>query len=133
MSGVLGRLKYYLFGVGLGVIAVYFMFGNRDFQCSYFPNSRVLKDLRSKELVFTDQAACEKACLALDSNDVQQFLVAGIVSFDNSQPRKEPCGEYELLTKLPDEREIRARFMNCDSTTTVLWYREEGTDCGCDR
>ena len=63
---------------------------------------------------------------------VQQFLVAGIVSFDNSEPRKEPCGEYELLTKLPDEREIRARFMNCDSTTTVLSFHEEGTDCGCD-
>lgn len=132
MSGVLGRLKYYLIGVILGVIAVYFMFGNRDFQCSYFPNDRVLNDLRSKELVFSETAECTKTCLKLDSNDVHQILVAGAVSFNESEPRKEPCGEYELVTKLPDDREIRARFLNCDSTATVLWFKKEGTDCGCE-
>ena len=94
MSGVLGRLKYYLIGVGLGVVAVYFMFGNRDFQCSYFPNDRVLNDLRSKEMVFSDQAACAQACLALDSNDIDHLLTAGQVDFEaylpwwtRSQPR----------------------------------------------
>lgn len=131
MAGVLHRLKYYLIGVGLGIVAVYFMFGKRDFQCSYFPNQRVLNELQGKPLSFTEIAQCQRDCLALDSNDINQFFASADVLFKASDPRKEPCGEYELLVRLPDERDIRARFENCDSTATVLWFKEEHTECDC--
>lgn len=131
MSTFLGRLKYYLIGVGLGVIIVYFMFGNRDFQCSYMPNARVLKDIRSKQFFYSDLATCQKDCLGLDSLDIRQLLVAGAIEFSESEPRKEPCGEYELILRLEDMREIHARIENCDSTATLLSIKEKSTDCQC--
>ena len=108
------------------------MFGKRDIRCSYFPNSRVLNDLRQKELVFSPLANCQKECLGLDSLDVKQLFLAGSILFDESDARKEPCGEYQIVTQLPDEREINYRVQNCDSTVTMIYLKHEGTPCGCD-
>ncbi len=131
MSGIFHRLKYYLIGVTFGVVFVYFLFGDRDFQCSYFPNSRVLKDLNAKDIVYSATANCQIDCLQLDSLALKQIFVAGSINFSNSEPRKEPCGEYEIVTRLPDLREILARVKNCDSTVTVLSVLHEETTCDC--
>jgi hypothetical protein len=133
MSGIGKRLMYFLIGVALGSLVVYYMVQQRtDIRCSYFPNARVLQSLRSKPLVFSDLAACQQACLNLDSNDVNMLFVAGAVIFDKSEPRKKPCGEYALVVKLPDEREISALAQNCDSTVTLLSLVHEGNPCNCD-
>ena len=133
MAGIGRRIRYYLIGVVLGTFVVYFMFGNRtDIRCDYLPNARVLKNLRSKELKFSATATCQRECLRLDSLDVNQLLAAGAIIFSESEPRKEPCGEYQIITRLPDEREIVARVQNCDSTVTMLTLQHEGTECTCD-
>lgn len=132
MSGIGKRVSYYLIGVVLGSFVVYFMFGSRsDIGCDYFPNARVLKNLRIKPLVMSDLANCQKDCLALDSTDVQMLFAAGAVVFDESEPRKKPCGEYKLKVRLPDEREIVGLAQNCDSTVTLLSLVHEGTTCNC--
>jgi len=111
---------------------VYFIFGKRDIRCTYFPNSRVLNDLRQKELVFSPTALCQKACLELDSLDIKQLFAAGTIDFGASEARKKPCGEYTVITRLPDMREIHARLQNCDSTVTMLFLKHEETSCACD-
>ncbi len=132
MAGFGRRLRYYLIGVVLGTLVVYAMFGNRsDIRCDYFPNARVLKNLRTKPMVMSDMAECQKACLELDSLDIKQIFAAGAVGFSESEPRKEPCGEYQLTTRLPDEREIVARVQNCDSTVVMLSLTHNGTECSC--
>ena len=132
MSTFWKRLRFFGIGVAIGLVLVYFMFGKRDIRCSYFPNSRVLNDLRQKELVFSPTALCQKECLALDSLDIKQLFAAGSIQFDESEPRKEPCGEYELITRLPDMREIHYRVQNCDSTVTMIYLKHEETSCACD-
>ncbi len=133
MSGIGKRLGFFSIGLVLGSLVVYFMVSKRtDISCNYFPNARVLKDLRTKPLVFSDLAACQKACLALDSNDVKMLFAAGAVIFSESQPRKKPCGEYKLIVRLPDEREIVGLAQNCDSTVTLLSLAHEGTACECE-
>ena len=133
MTGFWKRFRYYFIGVVLGSFVVYFMFGNRtDLRCDYLPNARVLKNLRSKELKYSPVAACQKDCLQLDSLDIKQLFAAGAVSFKDSEPRKKPCGEYKLVIRLPDMREIAARVENCDSTVTLLSLVHEETACACD-
>jgi hypothetical protein len=133
MSGIGKRLMYFLIGVTLGTLVVFYMVQQRtDIRCNYLPNSRVLNDLRQKNLLYSDVAACQKACLQLDTNDVHLIFAAGAVIFDESQPRKKPCGEYKIVVRLPDEREISALAQNCDSTVTLLSLVHEGTECGCD-
>ncbi|MDX5405158.1 MAG: DUF4258 domain-containing protein [Bacteroidota bacterium] len=126
------RLFYYLLGVGLGVIMVYFLFGDRDIQCSYFPNERVLNDLRQKEISYSGQAACVVDCLELDSIDMAGIFSMGKVNFDDSQPRIEPCGMYVVESGDP-ELELKAILLNCDSTVEVQWLQGVSADvCDCD-
>jgi len=133
MSGLGKRIRYYLIGVILGTLVVYFMFGSRtDIGCDYFPNARVLKNLRTKPLVISDVADCQKSCLNLDSTDIKMLFAAGVVNFSESEPRKKPCGEYKLTVRLPDEREIVGMAQNCDSTVTLLSLVHTGTTCDCD-
>jgi hypothetical protein len=42
------RFAYYLVGLVIGCLAL--VFSGKDTRCSYFPNSRVLNDLRNKPL-----------------------------------------------------------------------------------
>lgn len=132
MQNIVKRLGYYGIGVAMGIVFVYFLFGDRDIQCSYFPNSRVLKNLRSKPLQYTDVAACQRNCMQLDSVAIAHIFAAGSVDFSESNARKEPCGEYQITTRLPDQREIAAWVENCDSTVTILNLQEvEGKSCPC--
>lgn len=133
MKGIGKRIQYYLIGVILGCLAVYAIFGNRsDIGCDYFPNARVMKNIRTKALVYSDLAKCQQECLKLDSLDMNQIFAAGKVDFSESEPRKKPCGEYIVVTRLPDDREIFATVENCDSTATLLNLSHQETSCACD-
>lgn len=49
------RLKYFSFGLIIGIFLIFFFFGNRISYCSYFPNSRVLNNIRKKEIIFNNK------------------------------------------------------------------------------
>ena len=42
------RLAYYLSGFSLGIFFLVILLNGKDTSCSYFPNARVLKNIRSK-------------------------------------------------------------------------------------
>lgn len=132
MNGFWNRFKYYMIGLVLGSFAVYFMFGSRsDLRCDYFPNARVLKNMRGKTMHYTATAACQRDCLQLDSLAIKQIFAAGAVIFSESEPRKKPCGEYKLTTRLPDTREVSAWVRNCDSSITIVRLHHSETECPC--
>lgn len=112
------KLATYLLGVGLGVVVVYFMFGDRtDIQCNYFPNDRVLYDLRLKDLEIDEELALKIQGNTILDSVIDWTLVRGRVDFENSEPRKEPCGYYLIKLKEPA---FQLKFENCDSTVKVL-------------
>ena len=106
-----------MLGVGLGVVMVYFFFGDRDIQCSYFPNDRVLSDLRKKDLGYSPTV--EKQINSGEINDslLTWALERGKVNFEESNTRKEPCGNYLINLKEPAYQFL---IENCDSTATLL-------------
>ena len=85
MNKVLRRLLWYGFGVGLGVLLVGFLFRDRDFECSYFPNDRVLAELHRKPVRGADSALWNQ--MDADSAVLQAFLTLGEVDFGESQTR----------------------------------------------
>lgn len=104
-------------GVGLGVLAVYFIFGDRDIQCNYFPNDRVLYDLRKKQLLYSPAAKLSLAADEVPDSLVVWALERGKVDFENSTARQEPCGVYLIDIEEPD---YHLEVENCDSTARVL-------------
>ncbi len=115
------RLLVYFVGVVLGVFAVMFLFGDRtDIQCTYFPNDRVLYDLRGKELNLTPEIESEMQALQLDTNDINTMLISAKVDFEKSKPKKKGCKTYWLDLKKGTEKPFAAEWKNCDSSATIL-------------
>jgi len=102
------KLWYYALGLGLGVLMVYFFFGDRDIQCSYFPNDRVLYDLRKKPLSLASE---------LDTSGLNRALHEAKVDFESSDIRDQDCPKYWLEF---EAMQRRYQIENCDSSARVL-------------
>lgn len=115
------KLLYYLGGVGLGTLVVMFMFSDRDFQCSYFPNDRVLYDLRKKELNISPAMEEQLREQQIDSTDLSMMLLSGRVDFHKSNTREEDTCKTYWVDYLPEKgHQFSAEWMNCDSTAYLL-------------
>lgn len=78
------RFAYYLLGLLIGGIIVYYFFDAKDTDFCYLPNCRVLKDLRSKPLTISDKAQISFNDALVDMNDIKMCLTHGDVDFDKS-------------------------------------------------
>jgi len=78
------RFAYYLIGFTLGLFFVTAMFMGKDTRCNYFPNARVLNDLRNKPFAYSDEALVILAQGWIDSTDIKNSLTYGDVDFDQS-------------------------------------------------
>lgn len=82
---LLRRILWYGLGVGLGVLLVGALFSDRDLECSYFPNDRVLTELHRKPVRGADSSVW--AGFGADSSLLQAFLTLGEVDFSDSRTR----------------------------------------------
>jgi hypothetical protein len=78
------RFAYYLIGFTLGLFFVTAMFIGKDTRCNYFPNARVLNDLRNKPFAYSDEASLILSQGWVDSTDIKNSLTYGDVDFDQS-------------------------------------------------
>ena len=114
------KLLYYMIGVSLGVLMVYFFFGDREIGCSYFPNDRVLSDLRKKEVV--NRLNVE----LVDSSLIQNILLMGDVDFKKSLTRDaDSCNIYWIDYKDKVHGALSSRWVNCDSVVYLIELRGE--------
>ena len=83
------RIKYYLIGLSLGVIVVYFMFGNRG--CAWLPGNRVKNMVGEKEIIAGDSVLAVMKCMELDNDDIYELLKSeGNVEFSLSITNEYP-------------------------------------------
>ena len=111
------KLATYMLGVGLGVVMVYFFFGDRDRQCNYFPNDRVLYDLRKKAIAYSPAVSDQIQNGERIDSALVWALERGQVDFEKSNSRQEPCGTYLINLKEPAYQFL---IENCDSKATLL-------------
>lgn len=78
------RFAYYLVGLVLGLFFVGLIFSGKDTRCNYFPNARVLNDLRSKPFSYSEKASAVLAESWIDTIDIKNSLQYGDVDFDQS-------------------------------------------------
>ena len=115
------RIGYYLGGFSLGLILLAFFLNGKKVSCSYGPDARVLKNIKSKNIIYSERALNEMANYNIDSSYINHALLKGDINFDSdkSNPRKEPCGVYYVEDSFK-EKEIAFAVENCDSIATIL-------------
>lgn len=88
------RFAYFSVGLVLGLFFISLVFSGKNTSCNYFPNARVLNDIRTKPFNYSDEASKVLAQDWIDTIDIKNTLEFGDVDFDQSNT------EFESKTKL---------------------------------
>ncbi|GGA72088.1 hypothetical protein GCM10008015_10950 [Flavobacterium palustre] len=78
------RFAYYLVGLVIGCFFVALVFSGKDTRCNYFPNARVLNDLRNKPFHYSENANKVLGESWVTIADIRNTLEFGDVNFDKS-------------------------------------------------
>ena len=116
---LLQRIGYYLGGFSIGLIILAFFLNGKKVSCDYGPEARVLKNINTKKIVFSEAIIIDLSAKKLDSTTISYLLKKGDVDFSKSTPREKPCGIYTIEGEYKD-KEMLMTVQNCDSIATIL-------------
>ena len=112
------RIGYYLVGLSLGSIAVYFFWQKKQATFDYGMDARTLKTIRVRERLFSDEAKTAMQKFDIDTLKIATILYTGDVDFGKGNPRKKPCAEY-FITGTKELEKVSLLVKRCDSTATI--------------
>ncbi|MCG2461342.1 DUF4258 domain-containing protein [Flavobacteriaceae bacterium F89] len=119
---LLKRFGLFFIGLSMGLVFLTFFYKNKtrgtDAGFCYLPNCRVLKNIRSKPVTYSDKVDRLLEEKRLDSVDIKYFLYQGDVDFDKSETESEPCKIY-VIQGLIGEKEAVAHIRNCEDNAVV--------------
>lgn len=105
-------------GLSIGLIFLVFFLkkksGEEGLDFCYFPNCRVLKDMRSKTLTFSKSLPEQYR----DTLMIQFFLEDGDVDFGKSDTKSEPCKTY-FISHEYNGKELEMEAKNCEKEIMV--------------
>ena len=96
----------------MGLFFVAAVFSGKDTRCNYFPNARVLNDLRNKPFYYSDKASQILAEKWIDTSDIKNTLKFGDVNFDQSNIEFEKGKLYVIEGKTVQNQEIILKVIN---------------------
>lgn len=106
------RLAYYLVGFTIGLFFVAMVFSGKDTRCNYFPNARVLNDLRNKPFQYSENASAILTQKWVTENDIKNSLTFGDVDFDQSNIEVGNGKRYIIEGKTKKNQEIILEVIN---------------------
>lgn len=115
---LLQRIGFYSVGLIMGIIILIFFLGGKRTSCDYSPNARVLKNIRIKERVYSEEAKEFFSQSHLDTSAVSRILNSGKVDFGKSETNRDPCNIYFVSGETGDAT-LELQIKNCDSMATI--------------
>lgn len=106
------RFAYYLVGLVMGLFFVAMIFSGKDTRCNYFPNSRVLNDLRNKPFYYSDKASVILAEKWIDTADIKNSLQFGDIDFDKSNVELKKGKLYIIEGKTIKNQKVILKVIN---------------------
>lgn len=106
------RFAYYLVGFVIGCFFVALVFSGKDTRCNYFPNARVLNDLRNKPFHYDVEATKQLNAKWVDTSDIRNTLTHGDVDFDKSNVQVGSGKLYTIYGKTKKDQEITLEVIN---------------------
>ena len=115
---LLKRIGYFLVGVSISSIGVYFFWQKKNASFDYGMDARTLKTIRIRERIFSNEAKMVMNSSTIDSLKIGRILNFGDVDFGRSKQRKKPCAEYYITGK-KELKNVSLYVIRCDSTATI--------------
>jgi hypothetical protein len=106
------RFAYYLIGLFIGSFFVAAVLSGKDTRCNYFPNARVLNDLRTKPFQYDIEASRRLSEDWVDTIDIKNTLTYGDVDFDKSNIKEEGGNLYVIYGKTVKDKDITLEVIN---------------------
>ena len=113
------RFAYYLVGFVIGMFFVAMVWSGKDTRCNYFPNARVLNDLRNKPFHYDTEASRRLSEDWIDTIDVKNTLQYGDVDFDKSNIPDEGGKRYIIDGKTTKDIEITLEVINYENKAVL--------------
>ena len=115
------RFLYYFGGFAVGLILLYIFVGGAGASCEYDygPNARVLKNIRLKKYVYSQNTTDALSGAGLDTIAVTELFRNGDVLFSESNTKLDSCRIY-VIKGIVNELELKITVENCDLVATVL-------------
>lgn len=112
------RIGYYLVGLSIGSVAVYFFWQKKEASFDYGMDARTLKTIRIRERLYSEEAKKSMKEYNIDTLKISTILYTGDVDFGKGKPRQKPCAEYYVTGKKKLEN-VSLYITRCDSTSTI--------------
>ena len=96
----------------MGMFFVAMVFSGKDTRCNYFPNARVLNDMRNKPFSFSEKAQQILAQKWVDTSDIKNSLTYGDIDFDKSNIPFEKGKLYIIEGKTKNNQPIILEVIN---------------------
>ncbi len=112
------RIGYYLVGLSLGAVGVYFFWQKKQASFDYGMDARTLKTIRIRRRIYSKNAKNAMLKYNVDTLKINTILYNGDVDFGKGKPREKPCAEYYITGK-KDLENINLLVKRCDSTATI--------------
>tara|TARA_R110002049_G_scaffold183679_8_gene351674 strand:+ start:6243 stop:6611 length:369 start_codon:yes stop_codon:yes gene_type:complete len=112
------RIFYYLVGLTLGSIGVYFFWQKKNATFDYGMDARTLKTIRIKKRYFSEDAQTAMLKYSIDTLKISTILNSGDVDFGKGKPRQQPCAEY-FITGSKELKNVSLLVKRCDTSATI--------------
>jgi hypothetical protein len=113
------RFAYYLIGLIMGSFFVAAVFSGKDTRCNYFPNARVLNDLRNKPFHYSKNASQILTENWIDTTDIKNTLKLGDVDFDQSNVKVGNGKLYVIEGKTTKNQNITLKIINYEDKAVL--------------
>ena len=125
------RVRLYTFGFIIGLLAVYFFFGNRNYKM-LTPGMLKLDQLAGQQFVYSDTATCQMKCEGVDTAEVKQAMLVGKVDSKKSQDFNQHHPLFNFNGTTEKGRQLNIICMQFDSITRVIYVRDIAKKDTCD-
>jgi hypothetical protein len=106
-------------GLVMGGFVVALVFSGKDTRCNYFPNARVLNDLRNKPFNYSIEASRKLSEDWIDTIDIKNTLTYGDVDFDRSNVSYQKGKLYVIEGQTTKKDTITLRVINYPSKAVL--------------
>lgn len=115
------RFGYFSVGLFFGIVLLFFFLSGKKTSCDYFPNARVLKELRTNTRTYSDEALLFSTQNGLDTAEISTILNNGDVDFHKSETERDSCRTYFVNgTGEADLKPLELKVQTCDTISTIL-------------